>query len=591
MKKGLLAYFLFFACFQLAAVTLLPIDALTLRVAHAGLLLTAVFLTCEKPRLRPVCLPLALCCFAVYAAMLLRQRPVALSGGVTGPFELALAGAALVLLLAGGLVCCRDLTLLACLFLLYNFAGPLIPGLFGHSGFSLRRVLRFFFWGSQGIFGVGANVSSTYLFVFVLFGALLRAGGFTALVSDLALRAVGGSPGAPAKIAVLSSALLGTVNGSAVANVATTGALTIPLMKQAGYPADYAAAVEATASTGGQFMPPVMGAVGFVMAELLGTGYGAVMAAALLPALLYYGTLLLATHLWARRLGLQGQTPPPADFKNRLHLLVPLLLLLGLMCLGYTPLFSCVAAIVVTPLVGALRKETRLPLSEWLGALAGGARDAVTVGVCCLIIGIIIGTVTLTGVGLTAGAALLKLAQGGNLLLCGTAAAALCLLLGTGVPGVAAYVIVAAVAVPSLVQAGALPICAHLFCLFYACFANLTPPVAISATTAAGIAGSSRTKTALHAMALAAPSFLLPLFFLLHPALLLGQGDLWETLGAFSAAAGGSVCLTCAAQGWLCAPCTLPVRLLLTACGLLFLVGLWPLSLFVLLLLCAFQRR
>ena len=158
-------------------------------------------------------------------------------------------------------------------------------------------------------------------------------------------------------------------------------------------------------------------------------------------------------------------------------------------------------------------------------------------------------------------------------------------------PGVAAYVIVAAVAVPSLVQAGALPICAHLFCLFYACFANLTPPVAISATTAAGIAGSSRTKTALHAMALAAPSFLLPLFFLLHPALLLGQGGLWETLGAFSAAAGGSVCLTCAAQGWLCAPCTLPVRLLLTACGLLFLVGLWPLSLFVLLLLCAFQRR
>ena len=142
MKKGLLAYFLFFACFQLAAVTVLPVDALTLRVAHAGLLLTAVFLTCEKPRLRPLCLVLALCCFVVYAAMLLRQRPVALAGGVTGPLELALAGAALLLLLAGGFVCCRDLTLLACLFLLYNFAGPLIPGLFGHSGFSLRRVLR-----------------------------------------------------------------------------------------------------------------------------------------------------------------------------------------------------------------------------------------------------------------------------------------------------------------------------------------------------------------------------------------------------------------------------------------------------------------
>ena len=366
MKKGLLAYFLFFACFQLAAVTVLPVDALTLRVAHAGLLLTAVFLTCEKPRLRPLCLVLALCCFVVYAAMLLRQRPVALAGGVTGPLELALAGAALLLLLAGGFVCCRDLTLLACLFLLYNFAGPLIPGLFGHSGFSLRRVLRFFFWGSQGVFGVGANVSSTYLFVFVVFGALLRAGGFTALVSDLALRAVGGSPGAPAKIAVLSSALLGTVNGSAVANVATTGALTIPLMKQAGYPAEYAAAVEATASTGGQFMPPVMGAVGFVMAELLGTGYGTVMAAALLPALLYYGTLLLATHLRARRLGLQGQTPPPADFKSRLHLLLPLLLLLGLMCLGYTPLFSCVAAIVVTPLVARSEKKPACPLrSGW----------------------------------------------------------------------------------------------------------------------------------------------------------------------------------------------------------------------------------
>ena len=198
-------------------------------------------------------------------------------------------------------------------------------------------------------------------------GRCCAPGGFTALVSDLALRAVGGSPGAPAKIAVLSSALLGTVNGSAVANVATTGALTIPLMKQAGYPAEYAAAVEATASTGGQFMPPVMGAVGFVMAELLGTGYGTVMAAALLPALLYYGTLLLATHLRARRLGAAGpNAPPPADFKSRLHLLLPLLLLLALCALATRPCFPAWRPMWSHPWWGASEKKPACPLrSGW----------------------------------------------------------------------------------------------------------------------------------------------------------------------------------------------------------------------------------
>ena len=593
MRKILPLYFLLFSCFQLLAVTVLPIDALTLRIAHAGLLLASAFLIAFERRPHALKLAGAAAALTVYGALLLRWRPVALAGGVVGPLELALAGAALIVLLAGGLLCCRSLTLLAAVFLLYNFAGPLIPGLFGHAGFSLRRVLRFFFWGSQGVFGVGAGVSSTYLFVFVLFGALLRAGGFTQLVSDLALRAVGNSPGAPAKIAVLSSALLGTVNGSAVANVATTGALTIPLMKDAGYPDAYAAAVEAAASTGGQFMPPVMGAVGFVMAELLGTGYGAVMAAALLPALLYYGALLLATHLRARRLGLGGQTFGPVSLKNRLHLLLPLALLLVLMAFGYTPLFSCVAAIVATPLVGALKQDTRLSAADWLAALARGARDAVTVGVCCLIIGLIIGTVSLTGVGLTAGAALPRLARGASLPLCGIAAAALCLLLGTGVPGVAAYGIVATVAAPALLAAGAAPLCAHLFCLFYACLANLTPPVALSATTAAGIANSGRVQTALFAMALAAPGFLLPLFFLLHPALLIGMGTLWDTVCALLTAGCGVVFLTCAAQGWLRGPCTPLLRALLFASALLCLadIVLPALALGALLWGCQGSRR
>ena len=574
MKRGLFLYFLGFSLFQLLAVTLLPLDAATLRILHAGLLLAGAFFLWEGPR--PLALGGGLLSLAVCAGLLLRWRPVALSGGVTGPAELLLAALALLCLLAAGLICSPTLTLLAGVFLLYNFAGPLIPGLFGHAGFSLRRVLRFFFWGTQGVFGTGAGVSSTYLFTFVLFGALLRTGGFLDLVNDLALRAVGKSRGGAAKIAVLSSALLGTVNGSAVANVAATGSLTIPMMERSGYPKELAAAVEAAASTGGQFMPPVMGAVGFVMAELLGVRYTAVMAAALLPALLFYGALLLAVDLQARRLGLrEAEESASAPLSGRLHLLLPLILLVGLMAAGYTPLYSCVAAALLTPLVSSLRAGTRRSPSAWLEALAEGARSAVTVGVSCLIIGLIIGTVTLTGVGLTAGSALLRLANAGRLLSCGLAAALLSLLLGTGVPGVAAYVIVSAVAAPALVQAGAPVLAAHLFCLFYACLANLTPPVAISAVTAAGIAGANRTKTALRALSLAVPGLALPLCFLLRPALLLGLSPFGAICLALLPTLFGVALLTCACQGWCFGPCPLWRRLLLfLGAGLLLFLPL-----------------
>jgi len=378
----------------------------------------------------------------------------------------------------------------------------------------------------------------------------------------LSLTLVGRSPGGPAKVAVLASALLGMINGSAIANVATTGTITIPLMKKTGYRKEFAAAVEAVASTGGQFAPPIMGAVGFVMAEFLGISYSKVMIAACIPAFLYYMGLLLAVHFEAKRLGLKGLAPeniPNAVevLKNQGHLVIPLVVLIGMIVLGYTPLYAAVFSIFATILASWLRKETRMSFKDIVDAAVEGSRGAVSVGVSCVVIGVIIGTVSLTGLGLTIGYLILEVVGENQLYLGGLMVMIMSIILGMGVPGVAAYVIVVAVAIPVLIEIGAVPIAAHMFCLIYACLSNITPPVAMSSYVAAGIADSNQTKTSLLAVKLGLTGFILPFFFLGNPVLLIGVTDatVLTTVQATLTACLGVVALASGLQGMLFCRC------------------------------------
>lgn len=552
--------------FQLYFSTIGLISAVNLRAIHCIFLLAFTFLlypTYKKEkrvrRFPPVWdVVLIALSAATFGYLILNYTRIAQNGGRVTDFELVIAGAALALAFEAARRASGNLAILAAIFLAYNWFGKFIPGKLGHNGFTLKRVLSTQFWGTQGLLGTGIGVSATYIFLFVVFGAFLKYSGFSKFINDFSLTLVGQTPGGPAKVAVLASALMGMINGSAIANVATTGTITIPLMKQTGYKKEFAGAVEAVASTGGQFCPPIMGAVGFVMAEFLNLSYTYVMLAAIVPAFLYYLGLLFAVHFEAKRLGLSGlskENIPDAVkvLKEQGHLVIPLVVLIAMMFMGYTPLFSAVIAIAATILASWLRKETRMTWDKIVAACVEGAKGAVSVGVCCVIIGVIIGTVTLTSLGLNMGYLILSVVENTNIYVTGALVMVMSTILGMGVPGVAAYVIVQAVAVPVLIEVNVLPISAHMFCLIYACLSNITPPVAMSSYVASGIAGSNQTKTGLLSVRLGLIGFLIPFFFLDNPVLLIGAdptatiaGSLW----AFFTASVGTVALVGGLEGW-----------------------------------------
>ena len=560
----------FWAVFQIYVNTIGVMSSMDLRMWHCMFLLVFTFLLYptvkkeKKVRNAPPVWDVLLIALAIgaFGYMLLNYSRIAQSGGYLTKREIVIAALAMLVVFEAARRACPSLAVLGLIFLAYNFFGKYIPGPLGHTGFSMKRVLSHMVWGSQGIFGVGIGVSATYIFLFVLFGSFLKYSGFSKFINDLSLTLVGRSPGGPAKVAVLASALLGMINGSAIANVATTGTITIPLMKKTGYRKEFAAAVEAVASTGGQFAPPIMGAVGFVMAEFLGISYSKVMIAACIPAFLYYMGLLLAVHFEAKRLGLKGLAPeniPNAVevLKNQGHLVIPLVVLIGMIVLGYTPLYAAVFSIFATILASWLRRETRMSFKDIVDAAVEGSRGAVSVGVSCVVIGVIIGTVSLTGLGLTIGYLILEVVGENQRYLGGLMVMIMSIILGMGVPGVAAYVIVVAVAIPVLIEIGAVPIAAHMFCLIYACLSNITPPVAMSSYVAAGIADSNQTKTSLLAVKLGLTGFILPFFFLGNPVLLIGVTDatVLTTVQATLTACLGVVALASGLQGMLFCRC------------------------------------
>ena len=514
--------------------------------------------------------------FLAFGYLIFSYTDIARSGGRIDTFQMCIAVVGILVVFEAGRRTSRNLAILAAIFFAYNFFGRYINGYLGHNGFTFKRVMITQFWGTQGILGTGASVSASYIFLFVVFGAFLKHSGFSRFINDLSLSLVGKTPGGPAKVAVIASALLGMVNGSAVANVATTGTITIPLMKRTGYEKEFSAAVEATASTGGQFCPPVMGAAGFIMAEFLGVSYTVVIAAALVPAFLYYLGLIVSVHFEAKRLGLTGipeEDIPSAKevLKNGWHLVIPLVVLITVMLLGRSPLYAATLAIPVTVASSWMKKDTRMTWEKIVAACTEGARGAVTVGVSCLLIGVIIGTVTLTSLGLNLGYMILNGFTGSNIYLVGLLVMVISVILGMGVPGVAAYVIVQSVAVPVLLKAGVVPLAAHMFCLIYACLSNITPPVAISCYVAAGIAEANQTKTGLIAVRLALTGFIVPLFFLANPALLAGSSSAITTILSVLTAAAGTVMLSGGLEGWFMIKQHWVERILFVAASLLML--------------------
>ena len=551
--------------FQLWFSTFGIITAVNLRAFHSLFLLLFTFLlfpshkTQEKKLTHPPVVDVVLIAVAFFAFgyLILKYTEIARSGGRIDTFQMCVAAVGILVVFEAGRRTSGNLAVLAAVFFAYNFFGQFIGGYLGHNGFTLKRILITQFWGTQGILGTGASVSATYIFLFVVFGAFLKYSGFSRFINDLSLSLVGRTPGGPAKVAVIASAMLGMVNGSAVANVATTGTITIPMMKRTGYESEFSAAVEATASTGGQFCPPVMGAAGFIMAEFLNVNYTVIIAAALVPAFLYYLGLLTSVHFEAKRLGLTGvpeeEIPDAREvLKNGWHLAIPLVVLIAVMILGRSPLYAATVAIPVTVASSWLKKDTRMTWDRIVAACVEGARGALTVGISCLLIGVIIGTVTLTSLGLNLGYMILNGFTGTSIYLVGILVMLISVILGMGVPGVAAYVIVQSVAVPVLLKAGVVPLAAHMFCLIYACLSNITPPVAISCYVAAGIAGANQTKTGLIAVRLALTGFIVPIFFLANPALLplAGNAAAAATVLAVITAAAGTVMLSGGLEGW-----------------------------------------
>ena len=589
LEKAFTAVLIVWALFQLWANTFGTLGAVKLRTAHIMFLLPlalTLYPTFKQERRRRKSLPawdVLLIAAAVLSCGYILWRYDALARtGRLNTTDVYVGVLCLLVAFEAARRTSGNLAAIALIFLSY-FAvwGKYVPGTFATGAFTLKRVIKSLVWDTGGILGTGASVSATYIFVFVLFGAFLKYSGFSQFINDIALTLVGRSPGGPAKVAVLASALMGMINGSAIANVATTGTITIPLMKKTGYKKDFAAAVEAVASTGGQFTPPIMGAVGFVMAEFMAVSYTKVMLAAAIPAFLYYLTLIYSVHLEAKRLGLSGLAPeniPKAGkvMRERGHLLLPLAALMALMLAGYTPLFAAIAAIFVTIAASWLRRETRMDLNAIVRATVEGSKSAVSVGVSCVIIGVIIASVNMTSLGLNFGNLILKVVGEGQLFLGGLMVMIMSTILGMGVPGVAAYVIVYVVAVPVLRATGATEMAANMFCLIYACLSNITPPVAMSSYVASGIAESSMTKTSLIAMKLGIAGFILPFFFLNNPVLLYGSTEgvaLMETVRAFVTACVGVLALSAGLAGLPVKKYAAGVTALRLVCRAMLLVG------------------
>ena len=571
-----------FSVFQLYTATFGVLDAQLQRGIHLGFGLCLVYLlyptrkSWSRHKLHPFDLLLAVLGAAAPGYIVFEYQNLVMRAGMVSNLDLAIGLVGIVLVIeAARRVVGLPMVCVVLGFLAYAFAGPYMPGVLAHRGLTLSQLVGHLFYTTEGVFGIPLGVSSTFIFLFILFGAYLESTGLGKFFIDLANSIAGWASGGPAKVAVLSSGLMGTVSGSSVANVVGTGSLTIPMMKKLGYHKNFAGAVEAAASTGGQLMPPVMGAAAFLMAEFVGVPYIDIVKAAVVPALLYFAGVWLGVHFEAKRGKLKGlpKEQLPHFFtllKERGHLALPLVIIVYLLVSGYTPMRAALVAIVLAILCSALRKSTRMQPIEIVRGLEKGAKNVLGVLVACAAAGIIIGVVTKTGVGLKLASGLLTL-SGGLLLPTMFFTMITAILLGMGVPTTANYVITSTIAAPALVQMGVPVLAAHMFVFYFGIIADVTPPVALAAYAGSGISGGNALKTGVNASKLAIAAFIIPYIFVMSPVLLMMQGTALELFISTVTALGGMVAISSALIGYLADDCRLAERLILVVAGLMMI--------------------
>lgn len=571
------------------------VSTLEVRIIHLAMMLILIFLVLTEKRLADLtdgaALPVPmiavdLTCAAVAAGtgyyLYSRWLDIALSGGITTDTDIAVGAVVIALVMFA--VIRRIGWFLAgiiAVFLAYPLVSPWLPGVFESRGYPAARVAGFMTTSSEGIYGIPLGVSATFIIMFSIFGAFLNTFGAGDFFFQISSRLTKGARAASAKTAVVFSTLLGMISGSAAGNVAVTGTMTIPMMKREGYKAHQAGAIEAVVSTGGQIMPPVMGAAAFIMAEIIGVPYSAIMTAALIPALLFFTSIFFMVHLQGIRMGIkpvavQENEPPLMQILiPGMRFVVPFVLLVGMMVSGYSPFKASFTALGVL-LAGCVLLELRDLrgfVRKALDALEQGTKSVMSIAVACAGAGLIAGILAMTGLGSKI-SGLIVTASGGEPVIALLLTMVTSIILGMGLPTTAAYLILATVVAPALVSMGVPLMTAHLFVFFYGCISTITPPVALASYVAAGIADSDINKTSWTAFAYGITSYILPFMFFFGPALLM-QGTAPEIIVAVGTGLLSVFCFSVAVVGYLFAKMNMGLRALFAIIGLTLLYQSW----------------
>ncbi|MST55126.1 TRAP transporter permease [Pyramidobacter sp. SM-530-WT-4B] len=589
MKVFLTVVLTCFALFQLYASLSGRLPQQILRYGHLGFAISLAFIiypTTKKSSRRTVNMLdviFALAFLTVIGYFIGNFKALQLRAGEYTALDTVMAGLGVFLVL---LACWRvvgpPIVIIASCFMIYGLMGARglfavqMPGFLAQRGYQLPRIITHLFITTEGVIGNPIGVCSTYIFLFILFGSCLEKTGIGQFFIDLANALAGWAVGGPAKVAVLSSALQGTVSGSSVANTVSTGSFTIPLMKSLGYEPEFAGAVEAAASTGGQIMPPVMGSAAFLIAESVGIPYSQLMLVALIPALLYFSGIWIMVDFEARRKGLKGlprEKLPPAKplLLQKGHLVLPLAAIIYFMLSGFTITRSALWGIMIAALVPFLRKSTWVSPKQILEALPLAARNIVSVATACSTAGIIVGMVTLTGLGQRIGGGMFQVV-GGNVFLGLMCAMITSLVLGMGVSTTSNYIITSTVAAPILIHLGIPLLAAHMFCFYFGIIADITPPVALAAYAGSAIAKGNPFRTGVNASKLAIAAFLVPYMFALDPKLIMIDGTFLEALPMILTALVGLFGIGGGLIGYINAPIESYWRLLMIAGGVGLLI-------------------
>lgn len=570
----------------------LSYSTLDIRILHLTVLMALVFLVAIPKdakvengasqgraslglALRALCAALTV---AVGIYTYIRWRPIAFSGGMTSELDAQVGLLMIALVIVAvtrriGLF----LSMIAIIFLIYPFVSHLLPSAIATRGYGWERVSIFLATGGEGIFGIPLGVSASYIIIFTIFGAFLNNFGAGTFFFDLAHSVTRGARAASAKTAVIFSTLLGMISGSAAGNVAVTGTMTIPMMKREGYQPHQAAAIEATVSTGGQIMPPIMGAAAFIMAEIIGRPYADIMAAALIPAMLFFTSIMLIVHLQAVKVDMPRVAVTddgPSVLKSilpGLRFIVPFFTLVGMMLVGYSPFRASFVALIIL-LAGCTVyewRDLRGVFRKTLKSLEEGTLAVLSIAVACAAAGIVAGVLAMTGLGSKISSLIIVLAAGEPLVALAMTAV-LAIILGMGLPTTAAYLILATVVAPPLVQMGVPLLTAHMFVFFFGCISTITPPVALASYVAAGIAGSDINRTSWTAFAYGITSYILPFMFFFSPALLM-EGTGFEVVIAIVTGLVAVFCIACAVVGYFLHKVNVIGRIAMAAAGLLMM--------------------